>query len=215
MSDKEHKASLTKHYTKKEIQLVCGSMVNLEALEQEVVNLQPLVHSLSNQCRYIGHTYRFYSVAQHSVLASLVAPKGLELACLFHDLAEAFVGDMSAPIKVDMPSFGELEDRVLASLCNIFSELNLSMDLLNCKEVVNIDYRILATEKRDLMLPSSRIWTFLEKNKIEPYYDMPEIDPLLPVPAYELFMHRLMELTGVEYEIIHYTQMRPRALVGR
>ncbi len=71
------------------------------------VKLIDVAHSLSQQCRFNGHTTKFWSVAQHSILcANLATPEAKRFA-LFHDAAEAFVGDMIRPLKYNGETMGK------------------------------------------------------------------------------------------------------------
>lgn len=84
-------------------------------------NANDIAHSLSNICRYGGASRYHYSVAQHSVLmAELAYAMTLDpvfaLDCLFHDAAEAYIGDLPTPIKVQMPKYRQIEDRIDAAL---------------------------------------------------------------------------------------------------
>lgn len=57
---------------------------------------------LSRQARFSGHTKRYYSVAEHSLLVeSLVSEPELKLPALLHDLHEAYTGfgDVASPVK--------------------------------------------------------------------------------------------------------------------
>src|SRR5690606_33198599 len=63
-----------------------------------------IAHALSRQCRYNGHCDGFISVARHSIwVSSRLETKGfdesMQLAGLFHDAAEAYLGDLVRPIK--------------------------------------------------------------------------------------------------------------------
>jgi len=107
-------------------------------------DIETIAHALSNLCRYTGHTPVFYSVAQHSVLASRVVDQEHALAALLHDAAEAFTGDMSAPLKTLCPDFRAIEDRVEAA---IFKQFGVVMT----PEVKRADMICYVTEVEDLM----------------------------------------------------------------
>jgi 5'-deoxynucleotidase YfbR-like HD superfamily hydrolase len=79
------------------------------------VDTLDIAWGLAHSCRYNGHCFRFYSIAQHSVLvARLVDTQDNEVrfAALMHDAAEAYVGDMIRPLKLDMPEYKRVEKLV-------------------------------------------------------------------------------------------------------
>jgi len=71
----------------------------------EHICIEDIAHALSNQCRFSGHTSRFYSVAEHAWLASYYAPAHLAAAALMHDAAEAYLIDIPRPLKLYVQFF--------------------------------------------------------------------------------------------------------------
>lgn len=65
----------------------------------EDVDIQDIAHALSRINRYTGHTRVAVSVAQHSVLCARLAHAEIALEALMHDAAEAYIGDISRPVK--------------------------------------------------------------------------------------------------------------------
>lgn len=92
-------------------------------LEAEIA-LEDIAHALGMLCRFNGHIRRFYSVAQHSVLVSRLVEPEHALQALFHDAPEAYVGDMTAPLKKHMKGFRELEAKIAI---NIRASLDLGL----------------------------------------------------------------------------------------
>lgn len=100
------------------VQTFSGEMFFPTVPERNEVLVEDIAHSLSQQCRYNGHTKKFYSVAEHCLLLSSAVPKRYALEALLHDAAEAYIGDMVRPIKNDplFKPFKEVEDLILGKI---------------------------------------------------------------------------------------------------
>lgn len=151
-------------------------------LQPEHIHIEDIAHHLSHQCRYSGATREFYSVAQHSVLAAYQGRSSeSSMWLLLHDAQEAYLQDMARPLKDD-PDFGrayrEAELRAEVVISEVFELPNPFPSL-----VKEVDLRLLATERRDLLPPGGR-WKILEG--IEPYEW--EITPWPPEVARQLFL---------------------------
>ena len=103
-----------------------GIIVNVLDMKEEDVNLGDIIHSLSNTCRFGGHSPEFYSVAQHSMMVAnyvMANPHATEdniRQALLHDAAEAYLVDMPSPLKALMPEFRKLEDEIMAVIAKRF-----------------------------------------------------------------------------------------------
>lgn len=152
----------------------------------EDINIGDIAHGLSNICRYNGQCLRFYSVAEHSVLVSLVVPPKFAMQGLMHDATEAYVGDMVRPLKRAMPKFVEVEDLAWRAISARFT-LPYELD----PTVKRADTDVCLAEKEVLLGPSPKPWS------------MPgtpadvRIRALAPASAKQLFMNRYFELGGV------------------
>ncbi len=151
------------------------------------VEIHDIAVALSRICRFGGHSSEFYSVAQHSVLVSQVVPSEHALWGLLHDAAEAYIGDMVAPIKrlPEMEPFRALERRVQRAI-----RLKFELDPVMPPEVKRTDLVLFATEKRDLLGPEPK-----------PFLPLPEpleqrIVPWSPKVAQAAFLGRFNDLTG-------------------
>lgn len=157
---------------------------------QSTICVLDIAHALAHIFRFTGHTRVFYSVAQHSVLVSRIVPREHALAGLLHDAAEAFVGDVSSPLKRLLPEYKVIERRVEAE---VLARFNLPQTLPEC--VKRADLVALRTEQRDLMLGVTTGEGWTRTDGIDPLQRT--IEPLLPAAAREQFLARFNELTGL------------------
>ncbi len=120
--------------------------------QPEDVCFDDIIVSLSQMCRFNGHCNGFYSVAQHSLNVGCLVDTN-KYTTLLHDAPEAYYGDLSTPFKV------ALEQKVGSGLQDILDKIDkvvaeaLKYNYPTPNEVKHADVIMLATEKRDLMLP--------------------------------------------------------------
>ena len=80
-----------------------------------LIDIGDIAHSLSMLCRANGHFRSFYSVGMHSVnccreaIARGYSTK-VQLACLLHDGSEAYLSDVTRPVKQELPRYKEIEE---------------------------------------------------------------------------------------------------------
>lgn len=83
------------------MQTYSGRVVHLVNPRADEIHIADIAHALSQTCRFAGHTPVFHSVAHHSVLvADLLGPdQRLALWGLLHDASEAYLHDLTRPLK--------------------------------------------------------------------------------------------------------------------
>ncbi len=107
---------------------------------------------------------------------------------LLHDAAEAYVQDLTRPLKHELRALHEPIERAWAlRIGEVFGLGNALWELPD--DVVRIDERLLATEKRDLMAPCEA-WRVAGK----PLDAV--ITPWDPIAARGLFLSQFQLLTG-------------------
>lgn len=97
----------------------------LEPVEEDV-HIEDIAHALSMICRFGGHCDRFYSVAEHSTLlvwrlSNVGTVSALTLlAALLHDAEEAYLPDITSPIKHYMPEAHKIYKKLNAAIMHKF-----------------------------------------------------------------------------------------------
>ncbi len=143
--------------------------------QPDQVCIGDIAHALSRICRFTGHTSRFYSVAEHSFYCSkLVDDVELKLEALLHDAHEAYINDISSPLKKLLPDYQLIEKRVDAVIRDKFG-LPARMSI----EVQQVDLLMLGNEMAELMPPYNAldaaykyIYKFKGFNLKTPYPDI-------------------------------------------
>lgn len=129
---------------------------------KEDICIEDIAHSLSLLCRYNGHTNRLYSVAQHSLELALYSqnrgdPTSTVLYYLLHDAHEAYVGDMTAPMKQNLEELGLLEiwNKVVWNIDSvIFKKFGITDSIIRD----DYDKRILWDEKKEFFPNTPNDW---------------------------------------------------------
>jgi uncharacterized protein len=164
-----------------------GRAVDLLSPDPASIHLEDIAHALSHLCRFTGHTERFYSVAEHSVLMSYMVPPSLAVAALMHDAAEAYLGDVSAPLKSLLPKYRFLEARMEAAI-----HTRLELPELGVEEraiIRDADLRMLKAEQKQAM-GRSDTWTQLADIALPAV----ELRFWTPSAAFKAFMRRAVDL---------------------
>lgn len=95
------------------IQTASGRKFDLLECTVDDIHIEDIAHALANLCRFSGHIPTFYSVAQHCIEMSWVAPEEIAFEALMHDAAEAYLGDVTKHLKELIGGvYHTLEDRI-------------------------------------------------------------------------------------------------------
>lgn len=166
------------------LQTFTGRIFYPTAPRVEDIDIIDIAHSLAFQCRYNGHCQRFYSVAEHAVLISRYVSDENALWGLMHDGTESYVGDMVRPLKLQIPTFREIEDNVEVTIAARFG---LTLPIPD--EVELADKAIIADERLAVMGPPDVPWDDRKPLGVT-------IHAWGPAQAEHEFLLRFAELTG-------------------
>ncbi|MBR4658391.1 MAG: phosphohydrolase [Clostridia bacterium] len=119
-----------------------------------LIDIFDIAHALSLICRANGHFSRFYSVAQHSLACAREAEAreysdDLVLACLLHDASEAYLSDVTRPVKALLPRYLESEEKLQNMIWEHFIWRGLTPE--EKEKVFEIDDAMLSMEFHTLM----------------------------------------------------------------
>jgi len=118
------------------------------------IHIEDIAHALSLICRANGHISNFYSIAQHSInCANEAKARGfsirIQIACLLHDASEAYLSDITKPVKKYLPEYLKIEKRLQDAIYEKFLGSPLTGDELT--HIDQIDNDVLASELSVLM----------------------------------------------------------------
>lgn len=83
----------------------------------EDIRIEDIAHALSLMTRANGHFPEFYSVAQHCIACFYEAKtrnydQRVVLACLLHDSSEAYLSDLTRPVKKNVTIYQQIEKQI-------------------------------------------------------------------------------------------------------
>lgn len=122
--------------------------------KSEDIDILDIAHALHLLCRANGHFPHFYSVAQHSINCMREAmlrgySKRVQLGCLLHDASEAYLSDVTRPVKAMLPKYLEAENRLQQTIYDKWITPPLTKDELGL--ICDVDDTILYYEFLALM----------------------------------------------------------------
>jgi 5'-deoxynucleotidase YfbR-like HD superfamily hydrolase len=133
------------------IETYSGQMFDILDPQPETIVIEDIAHALSQNCRFTGHTKYVYTVGQHSLLASYLVPDEYRLEALMHDASEAYVADLSRPLKHFTPVgpvYFPIEENIMQAIACKF-KFNWPMS----EAVKRADNLMLYAEKAALLSP--------------------------------------------------------------
>jgi len=174
------------------IMLSSGKVLDLFNPDPDMFDIKVIAQALSRLCRFTGHTKRFYSVAEHSVLVSRLLrghSNHVQLAGLLHDASEAFYGDLHSPLKHSsvMTEYRLREKRMEMQIMKHFA---VNPGIREQGLIKEADDVACATEVRYLM-PKGEYWKDLPK-PVRATWTL-GVEPRL---AEEMFLRRYDALRG-------------------
>jgi len=195
------------------LQTYMGHAFDVLEPKAEDIDIRDIAHSLAHQCRFLGHTRSFSSVAQHSVLVCELVARNLDctyigageqgplpswtpLAALLHDAHEAYLGDMPRPIK-DISEVAKVYEPLAMHIQTaIHDAVGVSvmnhMSLTVYGVIKQADNEALALEKRDQLCRPPKKWSDLP----DPPKGHDLIRPWAPEEAEEYFLLEFYKRRG-------------------
>ena len=122
--------------------------------DPNLIKIEDIAHALSMMCRANGHFKTFYSVGQHSINCMKEAEargysKRVQLAALIHDASEAYLSDITRPVKRQLPAYMDAEKVLQGLIYDKYLDKPLSDD--EKEKVLDIDNAILYFEMLSIM----------------------------------------------------------------
>lgn len=109
------------------IRTLTGKHFNLFEPTPDMIDIRDIAHGLANKGHFSGFTPHYFSIAEHSIMVcdefsiwNNEQPDDVKLLALLHDAAEAYIGDMVKPLKVRMPGFVTVENRIMEVIAERF-----------------------------------------------------------------------------------------------
>ena len=168
-----------------------GRKVNPCNLRPEDVCIEDVAHHLSLINRFTGASSVPYSVAEHSLRMSYLVPQDegvddLRLEALLHDATEAYLTDISRPVKAQLHNYANMEEKAEIAIRKAFGLPGRKHPHV----LKQWDNSMLVWEARDLGIAIEEKYSYLDVSHL------PTMTPLSWGQAERSFLDRYEELTG-------------------
>jgi hypothetical protein len=135
-------------------------------LEEPEYNIEAMAHSLAQSVRFTGHSEWRYSVAEHSVLVSLLVEEMggsvlEQMEGLLHDGTETVLADVASPVKAGLEDYKQLERRLDSKL-----RAQFFLPVTQTEIVTKADWLALFIEAAQLMPEYGQ--DFTDPNRLRP-----------------------------------------------
>lgn len=193
------------------IMLASGALFDLTDPEHSDFTLQDIAHGLGRVCRFAGQTNRFYSVAEHCFHVARNVPLEHARAALLHDASEAFIGDVTRPLKALLPEYCEIEARIedtiasrfLSPFERSFTPGDFPAEPLKAAPIEAVDNAMCLLEARELMPSVPGYWTSIpvdpeaweQVRHTRLNCDRPEFATAAWLRAWSRYGHRIEDLS--------------------
>ena len=166
------------------ISIIGGDFFDILSPETSEYSIETIASALSMICRYTGHVDKFYSVAEHCVHVSYAITEKYALEGLLHDASEAFVGDVSSPLKKLLPNYKKIEENIQKDICSRFGLIYPLPE-----DVHKADKQLYWSERKMIAPAKDTLWhgEFRSSRKVEP-------EGWSPSKAKRKFLNRYNEL---------------------
>lgn len=131
------------------IRTITGKKFNLFEPTPDMIDIQDIATGLANKGHFSGFSPKYFSIAEHCIMVcdefalwNDSQPDSMKLLALLHDAPEAYIGDMVKPLKIHMPDYIAVENRIMKVIAERFN-LDLSlMHLIKPTDLLiqNIEY---------------------------------------------------------------------------
>jgi hypothetical protein len=177
------------------IQDIHGRVVDPLDPKPEDFHICVIAWSLAMKCRFNGHSRKFFSVAQHSVLVSRYCNPENALWGLLHELDEVYFPDIPSPLKALFPGWEQTTGKHLEA-----GAKNFGLKTPIPEDVKYADLMVLHAEARDFITPCEIPWT----DNLPGCDEIPKIVALTPEDSRLLFIARFCELMNLPSYLQNY-----------
>ncbi len=169
-----------------------GRRINLQNPRPEDVHIEDIAYALSRTPRFTGHSDPSWTVGQHLLYCSRLVARNygshaLQLAALVHDFPEAYLGDVSAPLKRCVLGYRELEWLHEAAI-----EVGLGLDVL-----------LLGAHKMSVKAIDQRAFEVDVQLCMPKHPDLPEMAPPSMEEQDIWYTYRHQDQVEIQEELIH------------